>query len=50
MDLSEKLYNLAQKSDQSTKYAAIIIHRNKMIGFGYNHHIVNSTKSRQCVL
>ena len=50
MDLSNKLYILAQKSDQSSKYAAIIIHRNKIIGFGYNHLIANSSISRYRLL
>ncbi len=50
MNLSDKLYVLAQKSDQSAKYAAIIVNRNKIIGMGYNHLIVNSTKSKYCLL
>ena len=50
MELTDKLYYLAQKSDQTSKYAAIIIHRNKIIGFGYNHLIANSSISRYRLL
>jgi hypothetical protein len=50
MSVSDKLYLNAIKSNQRAKYAAIIIHRNKVIGIGYNHTDSYSTKSEQCLL
>lgn len=50
MCLSEKMTLIAMKSNQKTKYAAIIIHRNKVIGIGYNQLIYNSTSVTQCLL
>lgn len=50
LSLSEKMTSIALKSNQRAKYAAMIIHRNKVIGIGYNHLISNSTKYTQCLL
>ena len=36
MSISEKMSFLDMKSNLKAKYAAIIIHRNKVIGIGYN--------------
>lgn len=36
MNISEKMFLLTMKSNQRAKYAAMIIHRNKVIGVGYN--------------
>lgn len=49
MNINEKLYLIAMKSNQRAKYAAIIIHRNKIIGIGYNHLISNSSNVSQCI-
>ena len=37
LNINEQLHLIANKSNQHTKYAAVIIHRNKVIGIGYNH-------------
>ena len=50
MSISDKMISIALKSNQKTKYAAIIIHRNKVIGMGYNHLITSSTGVTQCLL
>jgi deoxycytidylate deaminase len=50
MSISEKLSVIAIKSNQRAKYAAIIIHRNKVIGVGYNHIGSYSTQNEQCLL
>lgn len=50
MDLNNQLMTLANKSNQSLKYAAIIFYRNKIIGMGYNSLITNSSNSRYCLL
>jgi hypothetical protein len=50
MSISEKLSLIAKKSNQRAKYAAIIIHRNKVIGVGYNHINSYSTQTNQCLL
>ena len=49
MDLYTQLLTLAKKSDQTVKYAAIIIYRNKIIGMGHNYLTINSTNSQFCV-
>ena len=49
-DLSLQLYTIANKSDQTSKYAAIIFHRNKIIGYGHNHLIVNTSLAPCCLL
>ena len=50
MSLSEKMTSIALKSNLKAKYAAMIIHRNKVIGIGYNYLITNSTSDTQCLL
>ena len=50
LSISEKLLHIAIKSNQRAKYAAIIIHRNKIIGVGYNHIGSYSTQTEQCLL
>ena len=49
MNLNNQLLTLAQKSDQSSKYAAIIVYRNKIIGMGHNYLTVNSTNTPLCI-
>ena len=50
MSINEKMYLLAMKSNIRAKYAAMIIHRNKVIGIGYNNIGSYSTNSTQCLL
>jgi deoxycytidylate deaminase len=50
MNISEKMSLLAMKSNQREKYAAMIIHRNKVIGVGYNSVSSYSTLTEQCLL
>lgn len=50
MSISEKMSFLAMKSNLRAKYAAIIIHRNKVIGVGYNSVGSYSTLTDQCLL
>mgnify|MGYP003332999316 CR=1 FL=1 len=50
MDLTDQLLSLAQKSDQQAKYAAIIYHRNKIVGLGHNYLIADTTKKKYCLL
>jgi deoxycytidylate deaminase len=50
MNITEKMLLIANKSNQHAKYAAIIIHRNKVIGIGYNHIDSFSTQTNQCLL
>lgn len=50
INISEKLYLLANKSNIKAKYAAMIIYRNKVIGIGYNYIDSYSTNSKQCLL
>ena len=47
MNINEQLYFMAMKSNQRAKYAAVIIHRNRIIGIGYNHLISNSSNDSQ---
>ncbi len=47
MDINEQLYLIAMKSNQRAKYAAIIIHRNRVVGIGYNYLISNSSNVSQ---
>lgn len=49
-DLSLQLLNIANKSDQISKYAAIILHRNKIVGYGHNHLITNTSLAPCCLL
>jgi hypothetical protein len=50
MTINEKMSLLAMKSNLRAKYAAMIIHRNKVIGIGFNHTDSYSTNSTQCLL
>jgi hypothetical protein len=50
MNITDKLSLIANKSNQHAKYAAIILHRNKVIGIGYNHVDSFSTQLNQCLL
>jgi deoxycytidylate deaminase len=50
MNFSDMLSSIAMKSNQRAKYAALIIHRNKIIGIGYNHLINNNTNITRCLL
>lgn len=50
LELTNKLYNLAIKSNQTSKYAAIIIHRNKIISIGFNYLTRISSLSPSCLL
>jgi deoxycytidylate deaminase len=50
LNINEQLHLIANKSNQHTKYAAVIIHRNKVIGIGYNHIDSYSTQINQCLL
>jgi deoxycytidylate deaminase len=47
MNINEQLYSIAMKSNQRAKYAAIIIHRNRVVGIGYNFLISNSSNVSQ---
>ena len=49
-DISSQLMTIANKSDVKKKYAAIIIHRNKIISYGFNHHTRITTNCKQCLL
>lgn len=50
MIFSEKISLLAMKSNLKAKYADMIIHRNKVIGFRYNYVISYLTQAEQCLL
>lgn len=50
MSINEELFTIAMKSNLRAKYAAIIIHRNKVIGVGYNYINSYSTQTDQCLL
>ena len=49
-DMSLQLLSIANKSDVKTKYAAIIIHRNKVISYGFNYLTRITSNSTQCLL
>lgn len=49
-NLTLQLFDLANKSDQSNKYAAIIFHRNKIVGMGYNYLLANTSLAPCCLL
>jgi len=40
--LKEQLVHIASNSDMVHKYSAIIIYRNKVIGYGYNYSTYHS--------
>ncbi len=50
MSISEELLTVAMKSNVKAKYAAMIIHRNKVISVGYNYVGTYTTLSNQCLL
>jgi len=50
MKNTDILLHEAQKSNVAHKYAAIIYHRNHIVGIGHNYITNCSTKSRKCVL
>lgn len=47
MNINEQLHMIAMKSNQRAKYAAVIIHRNRIIGIGYNYLTSNSSNVTQ---
>ena len=48
--IKNELYTLANKSDLTKKYAAIIVdNRGKIQGIGYNY-LVGFTKKKNCLL
>ncbi len=44
------LYKEAKKSNVNHKYAAVIFHRNKIVGIGHNFITSVRGKLRECVL
>jgi deoxycytidylate deaminase len=40
----------ALKSSLKKRYGCIILHRNKIVGIGYNYDKLINTKRRQCLL
>jgi hypothetical protein len=49
-DISLQLLSIANKSDVKTKYAAIIVYRNKVISSGFNYLTRITSNSSQCLL
>jgi pyrimidine deaminase RibD-like protein len=46
----EMAYKEAIKSNVNNKYGAVIIYRNKIIGYGHNYLLPNVSKYKSCVL
>ena len=50
LTISENLIRLASKSDQSVKYATIIIDGTKVVGCGYNYGCKITSNLCPCLL
>ncbi len=48
MDPFEEYIHIAQKSPVHSKFAAIIMHRNKVVAYGYNYVTDISSKNAGC--